>query len=63
MINEILYLLSVLISGIILMVRFGLFQKFLSKFLSQKILDALSHLKVNAPNMNSTSDNHTSISS
>ena len=62
MINEILYLLSVLISGIILMARFGLFQKFLSKFLSQKILDELSYLKVNAPNLNSTSENHNSIS-
>ena len=62
MINEILYIVFAFIAGIAVMVRFGFFQRFLSKVLGQKILAELSSLKVSAPNLKSTSDSSNSTS-
>ena len=62
MINEMLYTIFAFIAGIVVMVRFGFFQKFLSKVLGEKILAELSSLKVSAPNLKSTSDSSNSTS-
>ena len=62
MISEILYLLFVFIAVIAVMVRFGFFQKLLSKVLGQKILAELSSLKISTPNLKSTSDSTNSTS-
>lgn len=62
MINQILYAVFAFIAGIAVMIRFGFFQRFLSKALGEKILAELSNLRVSAPNLKSTSDSNNSTS-
>ncbi len=62
MIHEILYVVFAFIAGIAVMVRFGFFQRFLSKVFGEKILAELASLKVSAPNLKSTSDSSNSTS-
>lgn len=62
MIHEILYAVFAFIAVISVMIRFGFFQRFLSKVLGEKILADLSSLKVSAPNLKSTSDSSNSTS-
>ena len=62
MINQVLYAVFAFIAGIAVMIRFGFFQRFLSKVLGEKILAELSNLRVSAPNLKSTSDSSNSTS-
>ena len=62
MFNEILYYILSIIAGIVVMVRFGLLRRFLPAFVEQRILDELSRLKINTPDLNSTFDGNNSAS-
>jgi hypothetical protein len=62
MIGEIIYLITSIVVGIVLMIRWGLFNRLVLKFLGQRILDELSCLKVSAPNLTSTFDGNSSPS-
>jgi len=62
MIGEIIYLVTNIVVGIVLMIRWGLFNRFILKFLGQRILDELSCLKVSAPNLTSTFNGNSSSS-
>ena len=62
MINEILYLLLGILSGIAVMLRLGFLRRLLPKSLARKILAKLDSLKVSAPNLKSTSDGSNSVS-
>lgn len=62
MFNEILYYILSIIAGIVVMVRFGLLRRFLPASVEQIILDELSRLKINTPDLNSTFDGNNSAS-
>ena len=62
MIGEIIYLITSIVVGIVLMIRWGLFSRLMLEFLGQRIVDELSCLKVSAPNLTSTFDGNNSPS-
>jgi len=59
---EIVYYLLSILAGIVVMIRFGLLRRFLPAFVEQRILDELSRLKINTPDLNSTFDGNNSAS-
>ena len=62
MIGEIIYLITFVVVGVALMIRWGLFSRLMLEFLCQRILGELSCLKVSAPNLTSTFDGNRSPS-
>ena len=62
MIGKIVYLIISTVACIALMARKGLFSRIMVEFLSQRILDELSCLKVSAPNLTSTFEGNSSPS-
>ena len=62
MIGEIISLIISIVACIAVMVRLGLFSRLMMEFMSQRILDELSCLKISAPNLTSTFDGISSSS-
>jgi len=62
MMNEIVSLITFIVGIGCFLVRLGAFRRLLPPFLSQKILDELSHLNVSAPNLTSTFNSNSSNS-
>jgi hypothetical protein len=62
MIGEIIYLITSIVVGIALMIRWGLFNRLMLEFWGQRILNELSCLKLSAPNLTSTFDGNSSHS-
>ena len=62
MIGEIIYLIISIVACIAIMARWGLFSRLMVEFISQRILDELSCLKVSAPNLTSTFEGNGSLS-
>jgi len=62
MIGEIIYLIISIVACIIVLARKGILSGLMVEFLSQKILNELSCLKLSAPNLTSTFDGNNSTS-
>jgi len=62
MIGEIVYLIISIVACIIVLARKGILSTLMVEYLSQKILDELSSLKVSAPNLTSTFEGNSSPS-
>ena len=60
MISEVLSLIAFIAGIVAFLVRLGFFRRLLPPFLSQRILDELSLLKVSTPNLTSTFDSSSS---
>ena len=62
MIIEIIYSIISIVACVAVMVRLGLLSRFMVEFLGKKILDEISCLKISAPNLTSTFDTNSSLS-
>jgi hypothetical protein len=62
MIGEIIYLIISIVACIIVLARKGILSGLMVEFLSQKILNELSCLKISAQNLTSTFDGNNSPS-